>query len=114
MAATDGKKPLADCCNSIVVPSPLLNMNAQSFLLKTYNMVDDPTNHRLVSWLPMNTGFIVKDEQEFATLILPKYFKHNNFSSFLRQLCSYVCHFSIYLYVDLNTISVCLGVGIAN
>ncbi|XP_074354316.1 heat shock factor protein HSF8-like isoform X1 [Apium graveolens] len=54
-----------------------------------YNMVDDPANHSLISWRPMNSGFIVKDEKEFARILLPKYFRHNNFSSFLRQLYYY-------------------------
>lgn len=31
-------------------------------------------------------SFLVLDEQRFAKEILPKYFKHNNMASFIRQL----------------------------
>lgn len=59
------------------------------FLTKTYEMVDDPSTTSIVSWSPNNKSFIVCDPTEFAKELLPKYFKHNNFSSFIRQLNTY-------------------------
>ncbi|KAL3520143.1 hypothetical protein ACH5RR_018292 [Cinchona calisaya] len=59
------------------------------FLTKTYEMVDDPLTNSIVSWSDSNRSFIVWNTPEFAGELLPKYFKHNNFSSFIRQLNTY-------------------------
>ncbi|GKV05584.1 hypothetical protein SLEP1_g17580 [Rubroshorea leprosula] len=60
------------------------------FLSKTYDMVDDPSTNDVVSWSKGNNSFVVWDVPEFARDLLPKFFKHNNFSSFVRQLNTYV------------------------
>jgi len=58
------------------------------FLTKTFEMVDDPATDSIVSWSG-DDSFVVKDPGEFSTNILPCYFKHNNLSSFVRQLNIY-------------------------
>ncbi|CAN8328235.1 unnamed protein product [Cochlearia groenlandica] len=62
------------------------------FLSKTYQLVDDHVTDDVVSWNEEGTGFVVWKTAEFSKDLLPQYFKHNNFSSFIRQLNTYGFH----------------------
>ncbi|XP_073315043.1 heat shock factor protein HSF8-like [Primulina huaijiensis] len=71
-------------------PAPMHSANVPPpFLAKTYDVVDDPSTDTIVSWSASNNSFVVWDSSLFARDLLPKYFKHNNFSSFVRQLNTY-------------------------
>ncbi|KAL9255625.1 Heat shock factor protein HSF24-like protein [Drosera capensis] len=59
------------------------------FLTKTYEMVDDEVTDGVISWSEDGSGFVVWKTAEFAKDLLPCFFKHNNFSSFVRQLNTY-------------------------
>ncbi|KAK0579626.1 hypothetical protein LWI29_028854 [Acer saccharum] len=59
------------------------------FLAKTYEMVEDHLSDSVVSWSSSNKSFVVWNPPEFARDLLPRFFKHNNFSSFIRQLNTY-------------------------
>jgi hypothetical protein len=73
------------------------------FLAKTYEMVDDPSSDPIVSWSKSNKSFVVWNPPEFARVLLPRFFKHNNFSSFIRQLNTYVRIIDfIVVIVDVN------------
>ncbi|KAL8524330.1 hypothetical protein ACS0TY_014058 [Phlomoides rotata] len=60
------------------------------FLSKTFDLVDDPSLDSIISWSGKGDSFVVKDHVEFSRTVLPRNFKHNNFSSFVRQLNTYV------------------------
>lgn len=59
------------------------------FLLKTYMLVDDPATDTVISWNEGGSAFVVWQPAEFARDLLPTFFKHCNFSSFVRQLNTY-------------------------
>ncbi|KAL5812948.1 hypothetical protein ACOSQ3_027898 [Xanthoceras sorbifolium] len=59
------------------------------FLTKTYQLVDDHAIDDVISWNDDGSTFVVWNPTVFARDLLPQYFKHNNFSSFVRQLNTY-------------------------
>jgi len=59
------------------------------FLIKTFDIVEDSETDDIVSWSEDGNRFTVWKPMEFARDLLPKNFKHNNFSSFVRQLNTY-------------------------
>lgn len=63
-----------------------------AFVVKIWNMVNDPANHEYIRWTDDGQAFLVVHREEFMKLILPNYFKHNNFASFVRQLNMYGWH----------------------
>ncbi|CDP09538.1 unnamed protein product [Coffea canephora] len=60
------------------------------FLLKVYDIVKNPETESIISWSSSGTSFIVWDPHRFVAEVLGKYFRHNNFASFICQLNTYV------------------------
>jgi hypothetical protein len=63
-----------------------------NFLLKLYQILETNEFCNIIQWGDNGRYFVVKNLNEFTDKVLPKFFKHNNFSSFVRQLNMYDFH----------------------
>eukprot|EP00112_Aurelia_sp_Birch-Aquarium-sp1_P014076 Seg3011.2 transcript_id=Seg3011.2/GoldUCD/mRNA.D3Y31 product="Heat shock factor protein" protein_id=Seg3011.2/GoldUCD/D3Y31 len=66
-----------------------VSSNVPAFVLKLWKLVEDQSVNQLISWSKGGTAFCVHDPVTFSREVLPHYFKHNNFTSFVRQLNMY-------------------------
>lgn len=60
--------------------------------LYVYSMVNDPESDDLICWSEDGSSFFVNRQEDFARKVLPRFFKHKKFSSFVRQLNMYGFH----------------------
>ncbi|XP_070021839.1 heat stress transcription factor A-7a-like [Nicotiana sylvestris] len=67
----------------------LRGVSPPPFLLKTFEMLEDPETDPFIHWTSGKTSFLITDTNKFAIEVLPKYFKHSNLSSFIYQLNNY-------------------------
>ena len=58
-------------------------LSVPSFLLKTYEIVDDDQFDQ-VKWTPDGKAFIIINPNDLSDKVLPLFFKHKNLSSFIR------------------------------
>lgn len=63
-----------------------------AFLVKLADILEDPESQHFIHWSASGETFIVDEPVQFAKAILPQYFKHSNFASFVRQLNLYGFH----------------------
>lgn len=73
------------------LPEDRVAGNISPFIAKLYEIVNQPQKPDLVHWSTEHDGkaFVITDPVDFATIILPRFFKHGNYSSFVRQLNIY-------------------------
>ncbi|KAG7484195.1 hypothetical protein MATL_G00046650 [Megalops atlanticus] len=67
----------------------MMKKNVPGFVSKLWTLVDNPGTNDVICWSLDGTNFRILDEQRFTKDVLPKYFKHSNLSSFVRQLNMY-------------------------
>ncbi|CAD8145205.1 unnamed protein product [Paramecium pentaurelia] len=68
---------------------PPLKVNVPSFLMKTYEILENPSLSHIITWNQDGNAFIVLNSHELSSKVLANYFKHKNYPSFLRQLNMY-------------------------
>jgi hypothetical protein len=69
-----------------------LEKKKESFLSKLYHILSNTEFKEIIYWNKEGNGIIIADINKFSTIILPKYYKHSNYSSFIRQLNLYGFH----------------------
>jgi len=67
-------------------------MKKATFMEKLKSILEDASVVELVRWIEYGVSFEVTNPTLFASQVLPRYFKHANFSSFIRQLHGYGYH----------------------
>ncbi|KLT38764.1 hypothetical protein CC85DRAFT_289209 [Cutaneotrichosporon oleaginosum] len=74
--------------NQLVQPPP---KTQAAFVGKLYSMLEDDKTRRsgLLHWSQDGSSFVCPNPTEFSKEVLPNYFKHNNWQSFVRQLNMY-------------------------
>ena len=60
-----------------------------AFLTKLYDIVESKESDEIIRWSPSGDSFVIVNETALSKDFLPRYFKHSNFSSFVRQLNMY-------------------------
>jgi heat shock transcription factor len=56
------------------------------FIAKTFEIFSNQAFGEYCAWNEMGTTIIIKKVGDFSNVVLPHYFKHSNFNSFVRQL----------------------------
>lgn len=66
---------------------PLTHRPIPPFVKSLWRMVSDETEPAsCITWTEDGRAFVIHDRDKFATEVLPKFFKHSNFTSFTRQV----------------------------
>ncbi|KAM3129601.1 hypothetical protein pb186bvf_018282 [Paramecium bursaria] len=60
-----------------------------SFLVKTKQILDSSSYGSIIEWINDGSGFIIYDQKQFCDIVLPQFFKHTNYQSFLRSINNY-------------------------
>ena len=61
----------------------------KTFLSLLYDILNDSAYNEFISWNSKGNGIIIFNINKLSEIVLPKYFKHNKYTSFVRQLNIY-------------------------
>ena len=62
---------------------------SETFLSKLYDILNDDKHKNIISWDLEGKKIVIFDSMKLCKEILPKFYKHRNYSSFIRQLNLY-------------------------
>jgi len=60
--------------------------SSKIFPQRLMELLNEPSNHDAVIWLPHGKAFLIIDRQQFSVKVLPKYFRKTKYASFTRKL----------------------------
>ena len=66
--------------------------HSSRFLIQLYQILEDKNNEKIIHWGNDGKYFIIENLYDFTEKILPKYYNHSNYASFVRQLNKYNFH----------------------
>jgi len=69
--------------------APVTNIDDMSFSEKVHSILSNPAYGDCIAWMPHGRAFKVTAPLVFEREVLPKYFGHGRYSSFLRSLNNY-------------------------
>lgn len=64
-----------------------------NFIFKLNDILNnEKENSTMIHWNSSENGFVIENFEKLRNIVLPKYFKHHNYASFVRQLNLYDFH----------------------
>lgn len=57
-----------------------------TFPMKLHKLLSDPEAEGIITWLPHGRSWKIIKQEEFETVLLPRYYNHRNIPSFMRQV----------------------------
>ena len=63
-----------------------------SFLVKLFNILNESQYKSYIRWGPDGQSVVISDSNGLTKKVLPKFYNHNNYASFVRQLNMYNFH----------------------
>ncbi|CAE6430399.1 unnamed protein product [Rhizoctonia solani] len=72
--------------SEVIVPT---EEESTAFISKLYHILSRPEYSKYLAWNESGDAFLLMNATEFAQQVLPRFFRHSNISSFVRQLRLY-------------------------